>query len=608
MATARPLLALDTETTGLDPWRGDRPFMVTACEEDGTTHAWEWTVNPVTREVKSTSKDRAQIRKLIRDHTIVLHNAKFDVRMLVMAGVLRSPNEVWKNGQFEETLLASHLWNSLPPHGLKYLAKTLLKYPDDDEKELQQAVVAARRVGKRRGWTLGTDPNGKAAVKSDYWMPRAVDPDNDVCLAYGESDVERTMLLWQVLSEYLQSNDLYELYEEEKKVLQVTYDVEDCGLALRPRVLMHEIKRYEFRKNNLEAEIREQVEHDHSYQIENLDSPTEFVKVFHDLYEHPVELETEKGNPKRDKESLAYYATTAQGGAKKFLELMLLRAKVSTSLSYLTSYMHRKIPNGRGYLLHPSYNTVGTSTTRFSSSNPNAQNIGKGDPDEDDYKLRKVFGPRAGHVWFCIDYNQLELRLLAQLAGEEKMLEVFEDDGDIHQLTADLCDIPRSAAKAVNYALIYGAGQGKLEAMTGVEDFGKVFRASFPAVDQFMKLCIETGKKHREVTTSDGYPLRVFRGEEYVGCNYVIQGTAGRILKKAMLLCAKELAKAKQGRMIATIHDELVFEFPKTEYTTDLVLRLRQLMEQAGKMMGLHTPADIKRVVRDWSKPVELPW
>jgi DNA polymerase-1 len=117
------------------------------------------------------------------------------------------------------------------------------------------------------------------------------------------------------------------------------------------------------------------------------------------------------------------------------------------------------LKEGKRTVLHPSFNQTGTRTTRWSSSNPNGQNIGAGGKDAfgvavDDFCLRDVFGPPNGRVWFSADYSQLELRILAVLAQEEKLLRAFEEGQDIHTLTADSCSISRKAAKGVNYGLI----------------------------------------------------------------------------------------------------------------------------------------------------------
>ena len=297
--------------------------------------------------------------------------------------------------------------------------------------------------------------------------------------------------------------------------------------------------------------------------------------------------------------------------AKAFLGAVLSHRKAQTCSQYLQSYQNLLLKEKGRSILHPSYNQTGTRTTRWSSSNPNGQNIGAGGKDAfgnetDDFCLRDVFGPAKGRVWLAADYSQLELRILAVLANEEKLLRAFEEGEDIHALTASLCDISRKAAKGVNFGLIYGAGRAKLEAMTGKKNFDKIFKEAYPGVGAFMDATSKQVNKHGYVTTLGGYKLQVPMDKPYIGTNYTVQGSAGDILNRAMCSISEwlepsdDFPKAKQGHLIMCIHDELVLDFPRGK-VTGFAEEVKGLMEEAGSYLGVTTPVEVDRINNRWS-------
>jgi DNA polymerase-1 len=229
----------------------------------------------------------------------------------------------------------------------------------------------------------------------------------------------------------------------------------------------------------------------------------------------------------------------------------------------------------------------------------------------EDFCLRDVFGPATGRVWICSDYSQLELRILAVLSQETRLLEAFENDEDIHSLTADLCGISRKAAKGVNYGIIYGAGSAKLEDMTGLSNFDKVFKEAYPGISKFMEATTKQVTKDGFVKTIGGYRLVVPRHKPYIGTNYIVQGSAGDILNRAMIMVDQELKydddfpENNKGYLIMCIHDELVFDFElgKAKKVPTII---KAAMEEAGKDLGVITPVDIKRVTQRWSDGKEL--
>jgi len=630
-------LAVDTETTGVDLFHAAVPFAVSACDETGKTWFWEWKVNPQTRKPKVPKKDLEEIKDVLAGKVLVFHNAKFDLRALANLGIsigwdtwttlLNKP--AIEIAGLEDTLLASHVCDSNEPHGLKYLAEEYLGIMDSDQEELLEEVRSARRFAKAQGWVLGQAKSNTSSVHCDYWMPRAAF-DSDVLETYAVQDAVRTMLLWKMYEEVMQQKELAEQYKLRKQLIPISFDMENSGVSIKPRTLNNEIKRYLQAAQDQEKECFKIISHlvDEDF---NIRSGIQLQKVLYGDQEASSAAKRKGLGCKIIEETKTGYSTSAgtlrtlhseytkpRSKAHRFLTNLLQCRKATTCANYLTSYQNLALRQGKRTVLHPSFNQTGTRTTRWSSSNPNGQNIGSGGKDglgqdTDDYRLRSVFGPSQGRIWFCADYSQLELRILAVLAQEEKMLETFADDGDIHQLTADLCNITRKQAKGVNFALVYGAGREKLDRMTGVKDFSKTFGEAFPGVAKYMKSTIQQVRKKGYVPTLGGYRLVVPRDKAYIGTNYSIQGSAGDILNRAMLATDCYLKSSfeprpgiRDGQLIMCIHDELVFDMKKGAYQDGDISTLKSLMELAGELLGVVTPVEVSKVSSKWSDKKEL--
>lgn len=638
-----PYIALDTETTGTDLFHNSTPFAVSTCDEQGVTNLWEWSVDPRTRQPRVPAKDLKEICEYIRGSVLVFHNTKFDVQALRNLGIrlqfksiVSHVDSTWATAPdgkvvaslegFEDTLLASHVCDSEEPHGLKWLSESYLDIMADDEDELLDAVRAARRVAKSREWTLGQALGNVSSIHCDYWLPKAVDSSSTVLERYATQDAVRTMLLWKMYKEVLQQEKLEHQYAIRKCLVPITYRMETRGVTVKPRILTDEIERYEDIAW-VESQKCYQIVTDKNLLDEDLNirSSPQLQKILYGDLETtgsrgrglgcPAIVLTQTGLPSTSAATLLDLYNNhvgARSKAKEFLGSLLCFRKNQTCVQYLTSYqgLIRKL-DGR-HVLHPSFNQTGTRTTRWSSSNPNGQNIGAGGKDEfgnetDNYCLRDVFGPSSSHIWFAADYSQLEMRILAVLAQEDRLIEAFKNDEDIHSLTADLCGISRKAAKGVNYGIIYGAGQAKLQQMTGKKDFNKIFKAAYPGVSKFMTATTKQVQKRGFVKTLGGYRLIVPEDKPYIGTNYTIQGSAGDILNLAMIKLSAWLGmdddhpENNPAHLIMCIHDELVFEFEKGK-TRHAPKTIKTLMEESGTELGVSTPVDVKRIPNRWSE------
>ena len=263
--------------------------------------------------------------------------------------------------------------------------------------------------------------------------------------------------------------------------------------------------------------------------------------------------------------------------------------------------------------LHATFNQTGAETGRLSSNNPNLQNI----PIRTEFgqRIRKAFVPYAkDHVLLSADYSQIELRILAHLAGDEHLKKACQGDGDIHRYTASLMfDVPedqvdekmRYAAKRINFGIVYGMSAFGLAKDLNVpqaqaQDFIDKYFLRYPQVREFLDGEIRKARDLGYVTTLFGrrrylpdihnrnMGLRQFAERQAI--NAPMQGTAADLIKIAMVHISRAMIEAKLlSRMTMTVHDELVFDVPPEELKTmaDLV---RQKMEEA---MDLSVPMKV---------------
>jgi DNA polymerase-1 len=285
--------------------------------------------------------------------------------------------------------------------------------------------------------------------------------------------------------------------------------------------------------------------------------------------------------------------------------------------TYLDAFPLLIDENGR---IHTTFNQTAATTGRLSSNNPNLQNI----PIRTELgrEIRACFVAEPGNLLVSADYSQVELRLLAHIAGEGALKEIFEKGDDVHTATA--CRVfgvtpeqidpgMRSKAKMINYGIVYGLSAWGMADRLDIpqeeaDEFIQRYMAGFPAVARFIEETIEQGTEHGYVSTLFGRrrqvpELRARRWElrkqgERFAVNMVIQGTAADIMKVAMVRCDQALKESGlRSRMVLQIHDELLFEGPADE--SEQVKRIA--CEQMGGAFELDPPLAVEAGVGpDW--------
>jgi DNA polymerase-1 len=262
--------------------------------------------------------------------------------------------------------------------------------------------------------------------------------------------------------------------------------------------------------------------------------------------------------------------------------------------------------------IHTTFNQDGTATGRMSSTNPNLQNI----PVRTDLgrRIRSAFVPEEGNVFVSADYSQFELRLAAVLAGDEKLIENFKGDVDIHTKTAsevygipleEVTKLQRRAAKVINFGVLYGMSPHGLSAATGM-GFGeaKQFIDQYFALRAPIRKFIDTTL---EKATTDGYVetfygrrrptpdinssnFMVREGAKRAAANMPIQGTEADLMKRAMLEVEKRLGT--NGQQLLQIHDSILVECPRAE-AEGVAELLRTTMEQVAPELDIKLKVDV---------------
>ncbi len=327
----------------------------------------------------------------------------------------------------------------------------------------------------------------------------------------------------------------------------------------------------------------------------NINSPKQVAEVLYDR----LGIKS-----KKRKRSTSAEILEELSGEYEICDFILQHRKFSKLRSTYTDSLPTLISKRDGRI-HTTYNQATTVTGRLSSSNPNLQNI----PirSEEGNKIRNAFCPqdREHYLILSADYSQIELRLLAHVSGDEHLIKAFNDNIDVHTMTASkVFGVPveevtkdmRRKAKAVNFGIVYGQSKYGLAKSLGISnaeagEFIDKYFESYPKVRQYMTTEIDFVHEHGFVETL--YGRRRYLGAELASANYQIrefaeraainqplQGTAADLIKMAMIEVDKKLTeKNMKSKMVMQVHDELVFEVEKTELEelTSMVLECMEL-------------------------------
>jgi DNA polymerase-1 len=396
---------------------------------------------------------------------------------------------------------------------------------------------------------------------------------------YACQDADFAMMLSEKLWPKVKEQKLDGVYEElELPLITVLADMETWGVKIdsdRLRDLSEEIQESMDRLSSKIYEI--------SGEEFNLNSPAQLATILFERMGLPTSRRTQK--TKGYSTSVSVLQDLAQNYpiAQHALEYRQLSKLKSTYADALPLLINPE--TGR---IHTSYNQTVTATGRLSSSEPNLQNIparGEWGP-----RFRKAFIPEEGHLFLSADYSQIELRVLAHLSEDPGLIKTFLNDQDIHQETATRVfanssqlfpEEQRRRAKIINFSIIYGATAFSLARELGdsnaeAQAFIDLYYEKYPKVKQYLEQSVtdalETGVaktlfgRKRQVPELKQKDRAAQQFGRRIALNTPIQGTAADLMKKAMINIGKGIKKHKlRTKMILQVHDELVFEVPKSE-------------------------------------------
>lgn len=669
------MISLDTETTGVDLRHGAKPFLVTMCDQEGQNRFWEWDVDPFTREPLVVDGDLNEIEQAIQEADLIaLQNPKFDfVALDGLEGINGWQWEAWEWGKIRDTLMAGHLLASNQPHDLTTMT---LIYLGINIKPLEDAVIKAcneaRNICRRKDfieehgqWRIASESEedmpsaGEKNSKYDMWLPRAVakvlkyaedHPWWTVTRDYANADSSVTLPLMVEQERRLKDRGLWDIYRQRLKLLPVLYKMEQRGITLSGRRTEELIKKYTEGSVSAEKECLK-IAKSFRYDLQlpkGASNNNSLKSFFFDVMKLPVVKRTKRtkgkdgsgGQPSLDKDAMEHYLATldAAGAPHKFITQLRGKRSRGTAVSYLNGYRRfwqKWIPvcitgpatDAGWYVLHPSLNPTGTATLRFSSSNPNEQNISK----KEDFNLRYVFGPAPGREWWSMDAKNIELRIPAYECGERELIDLFEKmdqppyygsehllnfstvypniwESELRALEEELGSAKAALAavgphckkkyaaswyqwcKNGDFAVGYGAmdkadGTGTADRAFHKPGAHALLKSRFANKEALNQKYIDFANLHgyvetlpdRSVDPDHGYPLLCSRSaygdiSPTVPLNYHVQGTAMWWMQQAMIRCQAYLDKLNGSVrnvewdgyfMVMQVHDELVFDFPQ---------------------------------------------
>jgi DNA polymerase-1 len=538
------LVAFDTETTSLDYMQARVVGLSFAVEPDQAAYV------PVAHDYPGAPDqlDRewvlGRMKALLEDagRPKVGQNLKYDMSVLANHGIRLA-------GVAQDTMLESYVLDSTATrHDMDSLAR----------KYLEQETIHFEDIAGRGAKQLAFDQ-----IPVEQAGP------------YAAEDADVTLRLHLELWPRLEAEpSLLRLYREiEVPLVPVLSRMERNGVRIDADLLAAQSADMAERMHELEQAAYKQ-----AGRRFNMGSPKQIGEIFFQEQGLPVVAKTPKGAPSTSEAVLQQLADQGHELPRIILEhrgLAKLKSTYTDKLPQMVSSVTGRV--------HTSYHQAVAATGRLSSSDPNLQNI----PirSEDGRRIRRAFVPEQGYRMLAADYSQIELRIMAHLSGDARLLAAFAAGMDIHRATAaevwglppeEVSGAQRRSAKAINFGLIYGMSAFGLARQLGIErgaaqEYVDLYFQRYPGVRDFMDRTREQARRDKYVETLFGRRLHLTdidhsnqgrrAGAERTAINAPMQGTAADIIKRAMIAVDRWIeSEGPPVRMIMQVHDELVFE------------------------------------------------
>ena len=534
------VIAVDTETSSLNPLEADLIGVSFSYAPNKACY-----IPLAHKNIKSLKKKLVleKIKPILEDPSIkkVGQNIKFDFTVLKQNGIEVNP--------IEDTMLISYTLDAgSNRHNLDTLSEIHLEHKTISYKEL-----------------VGT---GKNKLNfSDIELDKATE--------YAAEDADVTLRLYNHLKSKLNEEKLNKVYESfEKPMVQLLSKIEFNGIKVDDLYLKKLSKKFEDKIRKIEKEI---------YSIAgkefNIGSPKQLGEIIYNELKIAKSKKTKKGSLATNAKILEDLALTEHKFPKLILEWRQISKLKNTYSDALQDHISKKTKR-----VHTSFLLAATNTGRLASSDPNLQNIPI--KSEEGREIRKAFIADKKNILISADYNQIEMRILADIADVKELKRAFKNNEDVHCLTASqVFNVPinkvnddlRRKAKTINFGIIYGITQYGLAKQISVSnqealDFINSYFKNFPEIKDYMSSTISICRKQGYVSNIFGrrihlrgindknFSIRSF--QERAAINAPIQGSAADIIRLAMIKINKliENDKKLQTKMLLQIHDELIFE------------------------------------------------
>ncbi len=593
------IVAVDTETTSLDPMRAhlcgfslavapNEACYVPIGHREGGKDGGSDLFAPEAKLCPDQIPEQAAldaIRPLL-EHAAVLkigQNLKYDWLVFRQRGIDVRPHD--------DTMLMSYVLDAgKGGHGMDDLAERWLGH-----KTIRFEDVAG---------------SGKSQVTFDC-VPI------DKAAEYAAEDADVTLRLWLALRARLPTEHVATVYETlERPLVPVLARMERRGISIDRQVLSRLSGEFAQKQGALEDEIGKLA----GAPI-NPGSPKQLGDILFGQMGLPGGTKTKTGQWSTGAQVLEDLADQGHELPRKILDWRQVSKLRSTYTDALPAYVNPETKR-----VHTSYALAATSTGRLSSSEPNLQNIPV--RTEDGRKIRRAFVAGPGMKLVSADYSQIELRLLAEIAGIESLRNAFHEGLDIHAMTAsEMFGVPiegmpgeiRRRAKAINFGIIYGISAFGLANQLGIarEEAGayiKKYFERFPGIRDYMDETRDFCRAHGYVETLFGrkchYPdikasnPSVRACNERAAINARLQGSAADIIRRAMIRVEPELEKAKLGaQMLLQVHDELIFEVPENQLDKTIPLVRRVMENSPMPAVSLAVPLQVDaRAASNWDE------
>lgn len=607
----RNVIAFDVETTGLDT-DVDVIFAYVFTWPDGRSEVWR--IDTEDEVHNKAGWDR--LKEVFADGSfaIIAHNYKYELAMLRRHNISIHPNIVW-----HDTMLMSRILRNLwPSHALDYAPWVMGGYTKKWDEIVDRQ---ARARGKR--WD-----------RVDPWIMHK----------YQIGDGERAMLLYLTwINEFLNNKALYIDYIVEVEVVRDTLDMEKFGIRLDWDESNALIETLTDGLEQLNLDV-----HDYLGEYVNLNSDKQLIRLFYKRMEFPVVKLTKSKQPATDKTVIKELKD--MGYDDPILDMTLKWRTWSNALSMIQGYQERASAEG---IIYPTINSCQAKTRRQSGENPNMQNTSKEEKLDNPFAVpaRRCFRTRSGAIMLFADYSGIEMRLMIDRADAVKMIGRMKAGENIHEIAGkifyggvDLSIAPylddvyktcfyrdgfRSkildkpmydAGKNSHFALGYGAGAlqiGRTLKLINPQVEGQLaynrYADEFPEIAYLNRNLARIAKEQGYIDLPFGGKLYVPINKAYVALNYLIQGTAAIILKRAEIMVAKYFRENwdNRVRLVLPIHDELVIHFPR-----DLMEHREQIVHEVSALMvnipEINVPLEVewKATTSTWNraKGMNISW